>query len=387
VDVCVVILRLDDPSEPDLARIAAVTRAEPPFPVPVNTAGRCAHAAMVFHTRQPVSIEDAQHDAEFQRFGITGFGSALYVPLTGEAREAQGVLALMRRRPGPFDEEQVKLAQIFAARAAAAIHAARLYEQTRKQAETNATLLRELNHRVKNNLAGIVGLLSAGAPNLTPEARQWLDRAVDRIHTMARAHDLFSGGLGGVAVADLVHTTMATVLGTRTVDVRIDAELDGVGEVTLCTDHAVTLAMVLHELAYNALAHALTGGGQLRIRGRRTTADAIAIDVIDEPVTPHSSQSGAAPAWFTGTAAAPSRRGLGLDLVRGLVGRELRGSFTLSAGAAGGTVATVEFRPRDPLPAKHAVSGGALTGSLSSELDYNGNDTENGNGNGRVHHG
>jgi GAF domain-containing protein len=350
VDVCAVILRNDDS---EVATIVAVTPVEPPFPLPVNTVGRCAIAAEVFRARKPVVVEDAANDPEFKRFGVTGIGSALYVPLAGEGRQVMGVLSLMRRTAGSFDQEQVKLAEVFAARAGGAIHAARLLEQTRRQAQTNATLLRELNHRVKNNLAGIVGLFSLGAPPMAPAARQWLDRAIDRINTMARAHSLFSGGLARVTLGELIDTTLATVLPARGQRVEVRTDVTG-ADVTLSTDQAVTLAMVLHELAYNALAHAT---GCLIIQARSVgDGNRIAIDVIDEP----AAELAVVPAPASGEEVSPATNthwlasaveprgvnggGSGLDLVRGLVARELHGQFSLAASSSGrGTLARVEF--------------------------------------------
>jgi len=341
VDMCAVILRTDDP---DVVTIAAVTQSSPPFSLPVNTSGRCAHSATVFRTRQPLVVEDAATDEEYRRLGITGVGSVLYVPLSGEAREVQGILSLMRRTRGSFDEEQIKLAQVFAARAAAAIHAARLYEQSRRQAESNATLLRELNHRVKNNLASIVTLLSAGAPELQPHAQAWLDRAVERIHTMARAHDLFSGGISGVGLSDLVDTTLASVISVRGPDVEVETEIHD-GDILLSTDQAVTLAMVLHELAYNAMAHALRGGGRLLIRSEIRHGDRVVLEVVDEPAEALVGAGiglGLRPEWHEHPTMS-RRGGMGLELVRGLVGRELRGKFALRSGPVGGTIATIEF--------------------------------------------
>ena len=306
-------------------------------------------------------IEDAQADAVIQRYQITQIGSVLYVPLMGEGRDVQGILSLMRRRRGTFDDEQIRMAQVFAARAAAAIHAAKLYDQTRRTAETNAILLRKLNHRVKNNLSGIVALLSVNTPQMPGPARQWLDRAIHRIDTMARAHDLFSGGMSGVGITELIETTLATVMSAKGEDVRIETELQGVDDAMLSTDQAVTLAMVLHELAYNALAHALGGdrgaqggneGGRLLIRARRDVSSSVSIDVIDEPLSPVAVGSGQRESngvrWREqtgpdGDGAGEGARGMGLELVRGLVGRELRGTFRLAANDAGGTTATIEF--------------------------------------------
>src|SRR5213593_3201698 len=155
-----------------------------------------------------------------------------------------------------------------------------LVEQSGRDAQAKAILLRELHHRVKNNLAGIVGLLSMHEPDLSPSAQQWLVRVRERIGTMARAHDLFSGGIERVSLQQLVQQVLPSlsVLTPPGVAVKVNTgELD----VTFDTSRAVSLAMVLHELCTNALVHGLDGKGTLTISARRTDRGAI-IEVSDE---------------------------------------------------------------------------------------------------------
>src|SRR5205823_5265129 len=109
-----------------------------------------------------------------------------------------------RYEKGDFTNGQRELTQILAARAGAAIENSKLLEQTRTDADTKAVLLRELNHRVKNNLAGIVGLLSMGEPEMPPATRRWLDRVIERIRILAGAHELFAGGVATAGLSDLV---------------------------------------------------------------------------------------------------------------------------------------------------------------------------------------
>ena len=70
---------------------------------------------------------------------------------------------------------------MLAARAAEAIQTARMHDAARRAAQTRQMLLRELNHRVKNNLASIVALLSIDRPEMPEQATAWLNRASERI--------------------------------------------------------------------------------------------------------------------------------------------------------------------------------------------------------------
>ena len=133
---------------------------------------------------------------------------------------------------------------MFTARAAGAIENARLLEQTRHDADAKAMLLRELNHRVKNNLGSIITLLSLNEPEMSPAVRRWLDRAIDRIGTMARTHDLFVGGTNRVSLAQLVAQVIPSLSVLMPPTVELRTALSDV-RIMLRTDRAVSLAMVL----------------------------------------------------------------------------------------------------------------------------------------------
>lgn len=319
---------------------SVLAAATPPFDYLVGSpSGPGALSDEAFRTRKPVMIRDARHEPRLHESWkeIPDVGSILYVPMFRGDREPLGILALARYTTGSFTREQVELAQTFAALTAVAVENARLLEQTRRDAEAKTVLLRELNHRVKNNLAGIVALLTINPPAMPEDVRAWLDRATHRIRAMAGAHQLFTGGTERVGLDALVAQTLSSLSVVRPPNVSVQTDLDGV-RIALDTERAVGLAMVLHELCYNAIVHGLAGGGALTIRARGGTEDhgqadgEVVIEVSDEGLAARPRPV------VTGTAT-----GQGLSLVEGLVRRELRGRFSIESRPQGGTVARVEF--------------------------------------------
>jgi two-component system, sensor histidine kinase PdtaS len=319
-----------------------------------------------FATRQPLDVPNAHADPRVHSSwqNIPGLGSLLYIPMFRTDREPLGILALARQQTGPFTQEQVELAQAFSSLAAVAVENARLLEQTRSDAAAKTMLLRELNHRVKNNLTGIVALLELDRPPMDTEASDWLNRATDRIRAMAGAHQLFTGGLERVPLTSLVAQTVAACSASRPPGVTVDTDLDQV-QVTLGPEQAVALAMVLNELCYNAMVHGLRGGGALTIRARGGTHDTPALDaasggalagervMIEVADKGERGANGRAAPQPEGQPEPPvdasvrtppgNGTGFGLELVEGLVRRELHGTFELRPGEQGGTVAVVEF--------------------------------------------
>lgn len=133
----------------------------------------------------------------------------------------------------------------------------------RKKAERyQAELFDELNHRVKNNLTIVSGVLTMQAKaSADPEVRDQLLKAVDRIQSIADLHaSLYrSGGKDEVEaqryLAELCDRLSRTLLEGR--DVRLDLHAEAVA---LPLDEAVQLGIVVNELVTNAAKHAYSEG-------------------------------------------------------------------------------------------------------------------------------
>ena len=147
---------------------------------------------------------------------------------------------------------------------------------------------------------------------------------------MAQAHEL----LGGATVAELVESTLQSLQVAKPAGVNLKSELPA-GAVRLRPERAASLALAMHELCFNGIVHGLPNGGTLKIRAAQSDGDLV-VEVEDDGGT------GAAAAEPIEQRDNLHPGGIGLDLVRGLVGRELRGKFTLQA-APGGSIATLRI--------------------------------------------
>lgn len=135
--------------------------------------------------------------------------------------------------------------------------------------ERQRALFDELNHRVKNNLTIISGLLAIQARTAAPEVRDQLSKAVDRIQTVADIHaSLYQyGSLERVDfpayLASLCERLSRSLGDDGRVQVVAAAEPS---EVSL--DQAVPLGVIINELVTNAVKHAYPApaAGEVSVR-------------------------------------------------------------------------------------------------------------------------
>lgn len=192
-------------------------------------------------------------------------------------------------------------------------------------------VIREIHHRVKNNLQTIASLLRIQARRLTSvEAKNALEEGVTRIRTIAFVHETLSQSSSDlVDFAEVLHGLVGMLqdaLGLASQGVKTDVGEDGVGELPAIV--ATPLALVLTELVQNAAEHAFKGreGGHVRVEMARDE-EILSASVADDGVGLPESFS-----W--------EQAGLGLQIVRRLVEDELRGTIELERD--GGT--TVQLR-------------------------------------------
>jgi len=132
----------------------------------------------------------------------------------------------------------------------------------------NTILLKEVHHRVKNNLAVIASLLSMKAgttENL--EARRALDESQQRIHSMALIHEhLYSGErLDRVEFSEYARELVEQLYSASVSARELVAFHFECSPVELGVDRAIPCALILNELLANVFKHAFPDGRKGRI--------------------------------------------------------------------------------------------------------------------------
>ena len=191
--------------------------------------------------------------------------------------------------------------------------------------------IREIHHRVKNNLQTVAALLRLQSRRVAnPEARQALEESMRRVSSIALVHETLSGSIDEKVDFDEIVDRLLQMLHDVTGAAQIELRRAGsFGDVS--GNIATTLVLVLTELVQNAVEHAFPGGrpGSVEVRADRR-AGSVVVTVLDDGV--------GLPSNFSSEA---SDR-LGLQIVRTLVGAEAGGEVRFTARPDGpGTAATV----------------------------------------------
>lgn len=263
-----------------------------------------------------------------------------------DAAEATGVPVLVSsaelQRPTSDELEVVVVAQD--------ISALKRTEAALKQSvREKEVLLREVHHRVKNNLQIVCSLLHAEETAVSdPVVRQRFSSLQNRIRSMAAIHEQLyeAEDLSRVPFASYLRDLAPHLVrahGAPPTCLRVDAE-----PLSLPVSTALPLGLVVTELVGNAFTHAFPEGepGVVTIELRRRGEDAV-LTVSDEGVGAQGWPDGRPdPSSPPPEADAPApATGLGLRLVRGFV-RQIRGCVEIDVDA--GTHVRVTFPPPAP---------------------------------------
>jgi PAS domain S-box-containing protein len=144
------------------------------------------------------------------------------------------------------------------------------------------TLLKEIHHRVKNNLQIISSLLTLQADNVVEErARGLLVESVARVRSMALIHQklYLANDLAHIDFDDYARTLVRELTGSLAPDTHV--EVDTV-PVPLTVELAVPFGLMLNELVTNALKHGRAADGRLDVAVElRRAGDGFALSVRD----------------------------------------------------------------------------------------------------------
>ncbi len=298
-------------------------RLRPPLPLGSGIIGRVAVE------NRPIFVGDVRDHPDYQEQTLArreGLVSLLSVPLS--VREhVIGVFNCYSDRERTYSAEQEALFLTLANQTALAIEHARL--------ATNAAMVREMHHRIKNNLQTVAMLiqlqLSEARGGEALDARQVLQTSIHRVHSIAAVHEVLAErGFHLVDVKEVLQR-IASVTGAGLTAPQQRVQLSVEGETVLLPSRMATnLALVVNELVQNALEHAFEGGapGQVLVSLGYAPAELV--------VTVRDDGQGLPKDYLPG---------LGTELVQTLVHEELRGRLSYGR-LQKGTEVTIRM-PRD----------------------------------------
>ena len=206
--------------------------------------------------------------------------------------------------------------------------------RTQQELESKMAMIREVHHRVKNNLQIVASIMRLQARRAqSEEARAVLNEAVNRVLSVAVVHEFLSRNAQGLINLEEIAQRIASQIQNGLIgpDKHITLRVSG-PDIWLPAERATQCALVINELVQNAIEHGLVD----RDRGcvavtLSDLGEKVDIKVIDDGV--------GLPQGFDVEAHA----NLGLRIVHSMVSRDLGGDFTLENTMPSGTCATVRF--------------------------------------------
>jgi two-component sensor histidine kinase len=188
-----------------------------------------------------------------------------------------------------------------------------------RQLVTKDATIREIHHRVKNNLQTVSALLRLQARRMkSTEAQGALEEAMARVQAIAVVHEILSYSMSGSVDFDDVVDRLLKLAGDLAAEKgRVDiTRVGSFGEISAGV--ATSLSLIMTELCQNAIEHGLAAGaGFVRVVAKRTRSD-LEVLVIDN--------GQGLPSGFQVNDQA--RTSLGLSIVTTLL-QDLHGEFAL----------------------------------------------------------
>ena len=187
------------------------------------------------------------------------------------------------------------------------------------------SIIKEIHHRVKNNLQTVAGLLRMEARRSDlPEVKSALQEGISRIESMALVHDLVSHYDEDYISIRSIYDELCRLLRQSMVDRNQHVEFRYHGDDCIISSHQASyISLVFNELISNSIVHGLDGTDGVISLSVSSMNDTIALVFTDSGKgLPHDFDM------------AKSKR-LGMQIINNLVTHELQGHMTIENGDVG----------------------------------------------------
>ena len=245
-------------------------------------------AGFALHTGRPVISNHLGNEQRFRTPELLiehGIRRAMNVILKGD-NSPFGVLEVDSKSPGEFGKHDLAFLQGAANILGMAIEQQQSQRKLQDALERHQLLIKEVNHRVKNSLQVVAGMLHLQAKATTnPEVIASLNEASSRISTVGRAYDhlAYTADYEAIDLIDYLRVVLDDLAGAVTPN---KLHFEGAGTIEIGADRAMLIGLILNELVTNAgkYAYPEKTGGPIWVTVTRVDNDAVRVSIYDEGV-------------------------------------------------------------------------------------------------------
>lgn len=231
---------------------------------------------------------EADRDARMlNRCRGEGYESVALIPLQN-AQQTIGLLQLNHQKKDRFTLELIQYFEGLGYSIGIALARKETDEKIRESLKEKVVLLKEIHHRVKNNLQIILSLLNLQMRRLDDtESLAILRNSKDRIHSMSLVHEKLyqSENLASIGFRSYIQTLTNNLIRSYSTEDRIQVKYE-VEDVQLGIETAVPCALIINEIFTNALKHAFpeSRAGNVSINLQREEKKNLRLIIADDGV-------------------------------------------------------------------------------------------------------
>ena len=196
-----------------------------------------------------------------------------------------------------------------------------------KELILKSVAIREIHHRVKNNLQTIASLLRIQSRRITDEnAKKAFTESINRVMSIAVTHELLAkNGVDDVDIKDiLTNVVKGAILFSTSMNFKLSVDVRG-DSVTINSDKATSIALVVNELVQNCVEYAFVGKSEGNILITIEKGEFVStVTVADDGIGFQRSKV--------------KMSSLGLSIVEQLIKDKLKGDFEISSGDQGTSI-------------------------------------------------
>jgi two-component sensor histidine kinase len=243
-------------------------------------------AGFALRTGKPVISNHLQNEQRFRTPELLvehGIRRAMNVILQGDGSPF-GVLEVDSRSEGEFGEHDIAFLQGAANILGMAIEHQQYQRKLQASLDRHQVLLKEVNHRVKNSLQVVSGMLQLQAKSVNdPDLSDRLNEAATRILAVGRAYERLAYNPDNENI-DLVAYLREIIEDLETSVAPCKIYLEAPEEIQIAADRSILVALIINELVLNASKYAYPdgGGGSIWVRILKMENNNVLLSVRDE---------------------------------------------------------------------------------------------------------